>query len=527
MTEPAAPEAGPVPEASEQVSMTSAVASGGLWTIIGQLVGLVTALVATPFTIRLLGPARYGLWSLLQTTTTWVGLADFGMAGASTRFAGDAHAHHDDEGEAVATWTAAIVSVLATAAVAAAVAFFAPWVVREVLHVRHGLRGTGATALRIVTAAVVFSAASANLGTPLAVRLRWRTSTAISQGFSIAQVVAIPVLLETIGGGVITTATVAAVAGAGGLLALWLVAVRLQPAMRRPHFSRKMARRLLVFGGALTVAGVADIPLTTAERVLLGHYKSTVELAYYAVAMRLATLASLVPAAASQPLFPAVIRLQARGEHRAARDLYSQILKGAFLILTPLLLLVALVAQPFLSFWAGHAYGVHSAVPCFVLLVGVWFSSLSWLPLTYLMAVDRGGTVARLRLLEIVPYVVGAAVLTSSFGAIGAAAVWSARMVVDATAFFVVAKRFEGLSLSPLSDRSRRAALLPALLCVLVVLLSLTTSGFPLRAGCAVAIVPLYAGVAWFAVLADNERTAMRRLAVSINPFRRGRPELA
>jgi O-antigen/teichoic acid export membrane protein len=504
-----------------EVSMGSAVARSGMWTIIGQVAGLLTALIATPFTLRLLGPARYGLWSVLQTTIVWVGLADFGMGAASTRFAGEALARRDARAESTATWTATIISVTATAVVAGLAALFAPWVVGSILHVHSALRGTAATALRIVAGGAVFAAGTANLSTPLSVRLRWRMYSAVTQGGAILQVAAIPILLAVVGGGVITSASVATVVGGGALVCLVIIAVRLQPTMRRPQFSRRMARRLLVYGGTLTVAGLADIPLTTAERILLAHYRSTVAVAYYAAAMNLATLASMVPAAASQPLFPAVIRLQSSGEGDAARDLYGQILKGAFLILTPLLLLVALVAQPFLSLWAGHAYGTHSTIPCFVLLGGVWFLSLSWLPLTYLMATDRGGAIARIRLLEIPPFIVGAALLTAHLGALGAAIAWSARVAVDSVAFFAIGRRSAGLTISPLSQRVARAVALPALLAGAVVALALTTHGLPIRAGCGLLLMLCYAATAWRVVLAHPERAALRRLAASVNPLSR------
>jgi O-antigen/teichoic acid export membrane protein len=278
---------------------------------------------------------------------------------------------------------------------------------------------------------------------------------------------------------------------------------------------------MLSFGRSLTVAGIADIPLTTAERILLGHYRSTVQVAYYTVATRLASLASMVPAAASQPLFPALVRLQGRGEEAAARQLYSQILQGANLVLTPLLLLVALVAQPFLALWAGRAYGANSTTACFVLLVGVWFQALSWLPLTYLMAIDRGGAVARIRLLEIVPYIVGAALLTSRYGVLGAAIVWTVRALIDSVVFFVLAERFAGLPMSPLTERTGAAIALPALLAAAVIFVSEAAHGLPARAGLAVALLSVYALGAWTIVLVDSERTVMRRLAAQLTSRRK------
>lgn len=512
--------------ASEQVppaatGMGGAVARSGMWTVTGQMAGLLVALVATPFTIRLLGESRYGLWSLLQTGLIWVGLADLGMTTASTRFAGEAHERNDAEGESIATWTGATISVLATCVVAGIAAILARPIVSDLMNAPPGLVAPGAIALRIVAVGVIITAATGNLSTPLTVRLRWRTYTWITQGGAILQVVLIPVVLVSVGGGVISAATVATVTSGVALAAIMIVAVRLQPALRKPRVSRAVGRRMFAFSLPLTLAGLAEVPLTTADRLLLGFYRSTVVVAYYTVAMRLATLASMVPAAASQPLFPAVIRLRASGQEGASRRLYGQILTASFLLFTPLLLVVALIAKPFLTLWAGPAYGLHSTLPCYLLLFGVWISSLGWLAQTYLVAADFGPTIARIRVLQIVPYVLAAAVLTSQFGAIGAAIAWSARTAIDAIAYFVLGWRAIRLPPSPLSERAIRCVLLLLALAAAVVAAALATTGLVPRIAYGSVLLCGYGLVLWLLVLADSERALMRSFAKSLNRFKR------
>ena len=65
----------------------------------------VSTLIATPFTIRELGPHDYGLWSLLGVTVTYIALADLGMTQSSTRFAGAAVATNDLDQERVVIWS--------------------------------------------------------------------------------------------------------------------------------------------------------------------------------------------------------------------------------------------------------------------------------------------------------------------------------------------------------------------------------------------------------------------------------------
>ena len=166
-------------------SVAGSVVRSGLWSVSGQLASLAAALIATPFTVRLLGPARYGLLSLLQSAQSWISLADFGMTTASTRFAGERHTQNDGPGESVVTWTAMAITASATLAVSIAVGLAAPFVVKTIFHVRGSLVGPGELALRLTAAACVTGVVSGTVNTPLVVRLKWRNLTLVSSGSSV------------------------------------------------------------------------------------------------------------------------------------------------------------------------------------------------------------------------------------------------------------------------------------------------------------------------------------------------------
>jgi len=499
-------------------AVAGSVVRSGLWSVAGQVAALAAALIATPFTIRLLGPARYGLLSLLQSVQSWIGLADFGMTTASTRFAGEQHAQKDGAGEASATWTAVAITCGATLVVAVAIALAAPFVVKSILHVRGSLVGPGEIALTLLAVTCVMSVLCGTLNTPLIVRLRWRELTLIIAISSIGGIVLVPLALAAFGGGVVTAAAIGLALAVVSAAALLLAAIKLQPLMRRPRLSRSAARKLVRYGAALTVSGVAMIPLNTADRLLLAHYRTTTTIAYYVIAWRLATLLTVVPIAICQPLFPAFIKLQGSGQMDAMRALYRQALCGMFLFLTPAMLLLVFIAQPFLSLWAGKVYGVHSTHLFYIMVVGVCFDAAGWLP-AYYLSLDHMRQFATIRVIEIVPYVAATLILTSRFGAVGTAAAWSGRLTIEAIALFLLARRVGGVTISPFSANRVRSVVLPLVLGAVLLLLSAVTGSLPARAGYALAASALYAVLAWRLVLTQREREGLHALS----PIRRSR----
>jgi O-antigen/teichoic acid export membrane protein len=478
-----------------------------------QIVGLLAGLVVTPFTIRLLGPARYGLWGLMSSALSYLGLADFGMGSASMRFAGEAYGRGDADGESAAVWTTTVFTATATTIVAVLAGVFAQPLLHSLLHLRGSLLSTGAVALRLIAAACVLGAVAGTIKTPLLVRRRWAAYTVIASGTSIAQVLLVPVALEFVGDSVATAALVAAACALVQLGGMAWFAFKYQPALWRVRVTMPVTRMVVTFGGVLTIGLAANLVLITAERFVLGHYRSITVVAYYAVAARLAALLTLIPTAVVQPIFPVLATLHGEGDFDAERRLYRQALQGMYLVLTPSLVLLAFLAHPFLTVWAGRIYGEHSLVPFYILLGGVWFNSIEWLPITYLAAVDSPRKIAWVLSLEVVPYLAAAALLTTRYGATGAAIVWTARAVIDALIFVVVANRATGVPLSPLSTRAVRALLGPAVLAAGLLVLAHYTDGLGWRTGCSLVITPLYFALTWRLVLTETERSGLRAMA--------------
>jgi O-antigen/teichoic acid export membrane protein len=506
-------------------SVAGAVARGSAWSLGGQAAAFASALIATPFTIRLLGPARYGLWSLLQSGLTWVGLADFGMASASTRYGGDCAARGDAAGEARAIWTAAVVTLSTTILAAAGAAVAAGVIVKDFFHLRGELETSGSLALRILCVVAVLQAINGAFNTPQVVRLRWRSITLVTQGSAILQIVALPVALAVTNGGLITVAAVVSATAALGTVGTIWVAARLQPGVLRPQFDPKLVRTLFAYGGALTLSGLATIPLTTAERLLLGHFASTSAVAYYAVASRLGALVSVVPAAVAIPLFPALIALRSSGTVEETNRLFGTSLRMSFMFLTPVAMFLACIAQPFLSAWAGETYGRHSTDLFYIVLLGVYANSLTLNAISYLAAIDRPGILARIHLLEVIPYVAGAAALSAAFGAVGAAIAWSGRALIDALLLNGAARRVGGAPISPLSTRRWASAVLPLLLGGTCFVIARITSSLWVRLGCTLMLAVLYGCLMWYLVLTGTEQSMLMKVGSEVAPrlFKRRR----
>jgi O-antigen/teichoic acid export membrane protein len=506
------PETGPSePDAQSPGSSAAQVAVAGAWGLGGRAVLLLANLIATPFLIRLLGPSRYGLWALLQTAMTWAFYADLGMGTASTKFGAEAYAHRDDRGEAAIVWTALGVISVVTSSVAVVVAACAHVLV-GLLGVHGKLLGPGVLALRLGCVVFVLQAVVGIVKAPPTVRLQWRGYTIITTVANLFATIGAPLALLLLSGGVVTVMSLTLGASALMLLGVSCLAYRLQPALRAPRFDRKVLSQLLGYGGALTVGGLANIPLTTAERFFLASTHSTTVVAYYAVAATIATTLLVVPEQLTGPLIPGLVRLEATGHYEELRALFKKALSGFFLVLTPGTILLALVARPLLSVWAGATYGRHSGGPLLVLILGVWFGCFGWLASSYLQSSGRTKVLAYVETAEVVPYLILAWVLSSKYGALGAALAWSSRFVVDMLVLCVVVRRSAGVALSPLPRRGLRSVLSLVSLGSAAALAAMLSHTLGPRTWWVVGLGVAYAATTWRLVLTAAERRGLTDL---------------
>ncbi len=412
---------------------------GTVWSLAGQGTTVAASALFTPFVVRQLGAAEYGILAFLSMLTNYLAYTDLGMGTASTRLASlEESAGSNREAEVI--WTGISVSTLLGAIVAVPMIAFAPAICDWFLHVGSPLRGQAIVALRIVGIAFLLRNIAGVLNTPQLVRLRFDTYTAITSGAMLLQIVLTPIILWL--GGKLTT--IAAMIAALNLLALslhFVVGRHLLPRLWPPRLNPALFKPLFKFGALIVLSQTPELILTNAERFGLTYFTSVASLGYYSIAYTYAGLSLIAAIAMGQVLLPMFSQLQSPSREEELGRLYRRSIVSMILTLAPVAVVLAVAARPVLTNLIGLDYGRESTPACYLLLIGVVCSGLSYVPASLLFASDKAEIVARIRWYELVPYLVIAAVLTMKFGIVGAASAWTLRALVDSILLNIVVQR--------------------------------------------------------------------------------------
>ena len=482
------------------------VAKSSAWSLSGQITVLLVSFLATPFTVRLLGPSAYGLLALFNSVIAYVTVIDLGMGSASTKFGSEAYAKGDTQAESAVVWTSTLLTFVPSAAAGAALWFAAPFIADHVFHVTGSLRVPALVAFRLAAIALVCRVLANVLNTPALVRLRWDLFTMITAGSAVVQIILIPIVVKLGGGIEGATGTITGMALVAVLLNL-VVALALQREMRSPTIDRAMISPLLRYGSALLVGNILGLLLGNAERFILAADHSVQAVGYYSVAASLATVIAVLPVAIVQPLLPAFSRMNSLEDSAQVALLYRRSIKYIVAATVPIAVVLWSAGHDILRIWAGPTYASASLGALRVLSIGLIVNAAALVPYNLLLATGAARTIARCHLLEVPFYAAYAFVLVSKEGVIGAAAVWTIRSVLGTALIFGAARRRTSIGFL----RQLWPVVLPAL--GLAIPAALSSGGAPRAVIYPVLVVALvgYLALIWRFVLDASEHAELTR----------------
>jgi len=227
------------------------------------------------------------------------------------------------------------------------------------------------------------------------------------------------------------------------LVLLWLVG---QYTGRRPltlmidlmqAASAPWLRRLLHFGGWVTVSNVVGPVIVYVDRFVIGATLAASAVTAYAIPFDLVSRLPVLVASLCSVLLPELTRLSSLaaatepGAFERARQLVRKS-SGFSLGVVAVLVFVGYLLTPWaLTLWLGAEFSAQSTEVTRILLLAFGVNAVAQIPFTALQAVGKVRAVAVLHCLELLPYAALVFAAIAWLGIAGAAWAWLVRSIVD------------------------------------------------------------------------------------------------
>jgi len=195
-------------------------------------------------------------------------------------------------------------------------------------------------------------------------------------------------------------------------------------------FDRKVAVRLVKYGGWLTVTNIVSPLLVYLDRFLVAAVLSSAAVTFYVTPYEIAARVLVVPAALAGVLFPALTKSFVDAPE-SVRSIFSISTGLSFFFLLMVALAGVALSELFFEAWLGREFVDQSSRVFQILLVGVVINGVARIPFTLIQAVGRPDLTAKLHLIEFPVYVGILVLLLTTSGIIGAAVAWVLRVMAD------------------------------------------------------------------------------------------------
>ena len=411
------------------------------WGLAGMGLPLLLGAVAIPFLLRNLGVESLGILTLVWALIGYFSLFDFGLGRALTQqISVSLAADNSKDVPALAksgllfTLVTGVAGGLLLAALAEPLGF--QW-----LGISKPLQQSAAWSLLIAALGIPMTTATAGLGGILEAYGDFRTVNLLRMMLGIANF-GLPVLCVLLVGPSLSW-IIASLIGARFVVLighLIFVNKRLPSGWRAMPVSKVQLRRLSSFGAWLTISNLVSPLMVNADRFVISMVLGAEMVAYYTVPSEMLMRLLILPSALSAVLFPRLAGMLVSDQVNAV-SLYRQCLSWCALVMTPVCLATALLSRWGLSLWLGTDFADRSWQIVVCLAVGVWVNSLAFVPFAAIQAAGHAKVTAKIHMVELLGYVPLLFWVLSTFGLIGAALVWVARVCIDMVAMFWAAAR--------------------------------------------------------------------------------------
>ncbi len=398
--------------------------------IAGSIAPFAIALVTIPVLIRGLGAERFGVLGIAWAVLGYFGVLDLGVGQAVTRAVAEQLGAGSAQGAQTTTVTGNTLIVAFGLAAMLILYLSSDLLARWLLTTSPGLEREAASAFRLMALGLPFVFSAGGLRGTLEAHQRFGLVNAIRIPGSALNYAA-PLFVLPFSHALPAVVAALICARVAVWIAFLVAVLRVSGARYAPSdWSAAELRSLLRLGGWVSVSNVLGPLMTYLDRFFIGAATSLSAVTYYVASYEVVTRVLLLPGAVAGVLVPSFAGEAVRGAPGVAR-LFE---RGQALILAltfPILFVVVFFADRILRAWLGNLVSGESIVVMQVLAVGVLFNGIAMVQSALVLGVGRPDISARLHLVELPLYIAALWFGVTRYGIAGAAAAWSARMIVD------------------------------------------------------------------------------------------------
>jgi O-antigen/teichoic acid export membrane protein len=441
-----------MPATPDKIVAEQVIRSVGLNTfyqIGAQVAPAFAALAAIPFLLRHLGSEAFGIITLFSTVLIYFTMLDLGLGRAATRFISQSLEIGRPQDVRRYFWGSIFLLGAIGLIVTSVCMLLVPTVVARYLKISSAYSSDATRSFYIICVSVPLVTLMATLRGFLESWGRFPFISLVTACSGILLYV-LPVVVILTGGGIVGIATSYVLVRLSMCAVFWIgcLSVKGRPSLS-PIFDPQAVKRMLSFGGWLSVSNIVGSAIVYGDRFLLGVCVGMTAVAAYGMPLDVIGKMQILITSFCAVLFPLMSRLDGSGSAHF-QTIYRGAIAMGLSFMTPLTIAAVMLAPFLMKQWLGTRSTPDIIFVAQVFLAGAVVQAMASIAFTALHARGRSDLTAWVHLAEFPIYCATFYLAATHYGVRGAALAWLGRWIVDCLCMVVLLQfHKEGIDFSP------------------------------------------------------------------------------
>ena len=374
----------------------------------------------SPFIVHKLGDEAYGVWSLLVSVVGYLGLLDFGVRGAVTRYVAKHHAKRDAE-QNTHIVSAAMLLYSILGAIAIAISALVAAALPKVFNIPEQLLNDSQLVLIISGITVAVTLIGAVFGGVVTGLERFDINSGLEIFVTTVRSIAVVLALKA-GFGLVALGLIHLAGSMINGTGSWLATRKLYPELQfrfriplLPHI-----KTILSFSVFLSAIHIMGVLVYYSDALVIAAFMPVSAVTYFAIAGNLCDYAYKVAGSLSKMMMPRVSALTSVGSENV-KEVVVGMARVATLATGPIASIFWFRGESFINLWMGAEYGSVSGKVLMILSFLVWLGGARFVAVSSIMGVSRHRTLIPALAFEALSNLLLSIVLVRPYGITGVA----------------------------------------------------------------------------------------------------------
>lgn len=401
-----------------------------LWNLLGFGAPMVIGIVAIPYIYQHIGIERIGVLTIIWALIGYFSIFDFGLGRAITQRIASLTSHKTDSQKKIVATTGVFLTLL-FGLVGGLVGFVVIEVVgvnwiNSASHLETEIR----VSFLLACLAVPATTATTGLRGVLEGEQRFKVINLLRLILGLSNFLG-PVASIAMFGPRLDFTVGSLVVARYIILFAHQISTRHIVGMATDNLSAQEFKKLIQFGGWMTLSNIISPLMVVADRFLIANILGAAVVAYYSIPAEFMIRLLVLPAALTTTLFPVFSKDLSEKNFASALVLYKKSMKIIALMMGTVTASVFIGAKFGIDLWLGAEFAEKSFIVASVLAVGILFNSMAQVPHTYIQASGDARSTALIHVFELALYIPALFLLMQLHGILGAALAWMLRALID------------------------------------------------------------------------------------------------